>query len=258
MRRNLAIEVEERFPPEFEELHGFIDVEAAAAEAQARLLYEAETPAAAAGGEEEGEEEDEGDEGPDAVLSLKDYVLRDPLVFGDFRNFTNESEPRNYEDLIDYKAVFSLFTEILQEYCERKQKMTLVLFEDCLEHLTRVHRTLRMNRGHVLLIGVGGCGKKCVTRLASFAAECEVFEITISRGYNETSFREDLKVLYNIAGVKRKKVVFLFTAAQVCMTTACNDAKIEAIFSLTDSGRGILGADQQHSNSGPSAGPLCR
>lgn len=48
--------------------------------------------------------------------------------------------------------------------------MSLVLFEDCLEHLTRVHRTLRMHRGHVLLVGVGGCGKKCVTRLSAFAA----------------------------------------------------------------------------------------
>jgi len=72
-----------------------------------------------------------------------------------------------------------------------------------------------MNRGHVLLIGVGGSGKKCITRLAAFAAECDVFEITISRGYNEAAFREDLKVLYTIAGVKRKKVVFLFTGAQV-------------------------------------------
>ncbi|XP_017847923.1 dynein heavy chain 10, axonemal [Drosophila busckii] len=218
VRRNLADEVALRFPPEFEEENGWIDEEAAAAEAQGRLLMEAYADdAAAAAAEEEGEEEEEEaeEEGPQVVLSLKDYVLRDPQVFGDFRNFTNESEPRLYEDLLDYNAVFALFTEILDEYCERRQKMTLVLFEDCLEHLTRVHRTLRMNRGHVLLIGVGGCGKKCVTRLASFAAECEVFEITISRGYNETSFREDLKILYTIAGVKRKKIVFLFTAAQI-------------------------------------------
>lgn len=93
--------------------------------------------------------------------------------------------------------------------------MPLVLFEDCLEHLTRVHRTLRMHRGHVLLVGVGGSGKKCITRLSAFAAECEVFEITVARGYNEQSFREDLKILYNMAGVEKKKMVFLFTAAQV-------------------------------------------
>ncbi|KAH8295402.1 hypothetical protein KR018_010894 [Drosophila ironensis] len=214
VRRNLAAEVGERFPPEFEEQHGFIDAVDAEAEAQARLLFEPSKTDLELG-EEEGEEEEEGEDAPQVILSLKDYVLRDPMLFGDFRNFTNESEARLYEDLLDYNSVFHLFTEILGEYCERKQKMTLVLFEDCLEHLTRVHRTLRMNRGHVLLIGVGGSGKKCITRLASFASECEIFEITISRGYNEAAFREDLKVLYTIAGVKRKKVVFLFTAAQV-------------------------------------------
>ncbi|SPP80284.1 dynein heavy chain 10, axonemal [Drosophila guanche] len=215
VRRNLALEVGERFPPEFEEQNGWIDVNTAEAEAQARLLYEAYADDAAALAEEEGEEEQEVEEGPQVIMSLKDYVLRDPILFGDFRNFTNEAEARLYEDLLDYDSVWSLFIEILEEYCDRKQKMTLVLFEDCVEHLTRVHRTLRMNRGHVLLIGVGGCGKKCITRLAAFAAECEVFEITISRGYNEAAFREDLKVLYTLAGVKRKKVVFLFTAAQV-------------------------------------------
>ena len=107
--------------------------------------------------------------------------------------------------------------QILEEYQERKGKMALVLFEDCLEHLTRVHRTLRMHRGHVLLVGVGGSGKKSITRLSSFTAECEVYEITVARGYNEQSFRDDLKVLYTMAGVDRKKTVFLFTAAQVLL-----------------------------------------
>lgn len=45
-----------------------------------------------------------------------------------------------------------------------------MLFEDCLEHLTRIHRTLRMHRGHVLIAGVGGSGKQSITRLSSFAA----------------------------------------------------------------------------------------
>lgn len=49
-------------------------------------------------------------------------------------------------------------------------KMSVVLFEDCLEHLTRTHRVLRMERGHVMLVGVGGSGKKSICRLAAFAA----------------------------------------------------------------------------------------
>ena len=62
---------------------------------------------------------------------------------------------------------------------------------------------------------MGGSGKQSICRLAAFAAECEVFEITLSRGYNENSFREDLKVLYNKLGMENKKVVFLFTDQHV-------------------------------------------
>lgn len=47
------------------------------------------------------------------------------------------------------------------------------------------------------------------------SVECEVFEITVARGYNETSFRDDLKRLYTMVGAERKKTVFLFNAAQV-------------------------------------------
>jgi dynein heavy chain len=43
-------------------------------------------------------------------------------------------------------------------------------------------------------VGVGGSGKQSICRLAAYAADCEVFEITLSRGYGENAFREDLKV----------------------------------------------------------------
>ena len=33
--------------------------------------------------------------------------------------------------------------------------MNLVLFDDALDHLTRVHRVIRMDQGHALLVGVG-------------------------------------------------------------------------------------------------------
>ena len=84
--------------------------------------------------------------------------------------------------------------------------MNLVLFDDALEHLTRVHRVIRMDQGHALLVGVGGSGRQSVSRLAAFTAGCEVFEITLSRGYGEEEFREDLKQLYHKLGLENKKV----------------------------------------------------
>ena len=41
-----------------------------------------------------------------------EYAMRDPLLFGDFRNACNEEEPRFYEDLLDYEAVYTLFMEV--------------------------------------------------------------------------------------------------------------------------------------------------
>ncbi|CAL1680177.1 unnamed protein product [Lasius platythorax] len=144
------------------------------------------------------------------------YSLRDPMLYGDFRNACNEDEPRFYEDLLDYEAVYSLFLEIFDEYNERtRTKLHMVLFNDALEHLTRVHRALRMHRGHVLIVGTGGSGKKSVIKLASFAAGYQLFQIVLSRGYNETFFREDMKRLYNIIGVENKRVVFMFTSAHI-------------------------------------------
>lgn len=46
-------------------------------------------------------------------ISIHEYALRDPLLFGDYRNMINENEPRFYEDLLDYEAIYFLFQEVL-------------------------------------------------------------------------------------------------------------------------------------------------
>ncbi|NXX13493.1 DYH10 protein, partial [Podargus strigoides] len=144
-----------------------------------------------------------------------EQAMRDPILFGDFRTTLSEGEPRIYEDIQDYDAAKALFQEILEEYNEVNSKMNLVLFDDALEHLIHVHRIIRMDHGHALLIGVGGSGKQSLTRLAAYTAGCEVFEIILSRGYGENNFREDLKNFYRKLGIESKSMVFLFTDAHV-------------------------------------------
>ncbi|CAF1543013.1 unnamed protein product, partial [Adineta steineri] len=146
-----------------------------------------------------------------AVLkSHSEVIFRQPSLFGDYRTALDVGEAQIYEDIVDYDAARPIFEEILQEYNEQFTRMNLVLFEDAIEHLTRIYRVIRMDKGNALLVGVGGSGKASLTRLAAYAAHCEIFEIKLSRGYNESSFREDLKILYNKLGIENKKIVFMF------------------------------------------------
>ena len=52
----------------------------------------------------------------------------------------------------------------------RPAAMPLVLFEEAVSHVCRVVRLLRMPGRHAMLMGVGGSGKRSVTKLAAFAA----------------------------------------------------------------------------------------
>ncbi|VTJ57208.1 Hypothetical predicted protein [Marmota monax] len=178
----------------------------------------------------------------------EEVVMRDPILFGDFRMALHEEETRIYEDIQDYEAAKALFQEILEEYNEINTRMNLVLFDDALEHLTRVHRIIRMDHGHALLVGVGGSGKQLLARLAAFTAGYEVFEILLSRGYSENSFREDLKSLYMKLGLENKTVMFLFTDAHVA-----EEGFLELINNMLTSGTprpvasGAHQADPHHS-----------
>lgn len=42
-----------------------------------------------------------------------DYIFREPVLFGDYRNALEIGEPRIYEDLQDYDAAKALFEQVI-------------------------------------------------------------------------------------------------------------------------------------------------
>lgn len=147
---------------------------------------------------------------------LKADVMAEPLLFGDFLDINEKMPMRLYQDMKEFESVRKVIEEQLLLYNDTMEKpMNLVMFDAAIEHLCRVHRIIRMDRGHALLVGVGGSGKQSLTRLASFLAGYEVFTINLCRGYGDSHFRDDLKMLYEKLGVENKKIVFLFNDAHV-------------------------------------------
>ncbi|XP_028810290.1 dynein heavy chain 2, axonemal isoform X2 [Denticeps clupeoides] len=137
---------------------------------------------------------------------------KQPPIFGDFLKETNV-----YEDLLDFKTLKTFMELKLEDYnlTSGVVPISLVLFRDAIEHVTRVVRVISQLRGNMLLVGTGGSGRRSLTRLAAYICEYQVFQLEITKQYRKQEFREDLKKLYRVTGVDNKPTVFLFSDAQI-------------------------------------------
>ncbi|XP_062296546.1 dynein axonemal heavy chain 6 [Scomber scombrus] len=152
------------------------------------------------------------------------YFVTQPIIFGDFIKVGAAKEDRLYEDLTDMNKIKMVLQDYLDDYNMTFCKETkLVFFQDAVEHVSRIARMIRQERGNALLVGVGGTGKQSLTRLASHMCGYRCFEIELSRGYNYDSFHEDLRRLYKMAGVEGKNMVFLFTDTQIVVEEFLED-----------------------------------
>ncbi|XP_045081518.1 dynein axonemal heavy chain 2 isoform X2 [Coregonus clupeaformis] len=137
---------------------------------------------------------------------------KQPPIFGDFLK-----EPRVYEDLVDFKTLKSFMESQLEDYnlTPGVVSMSLVLFRDAIEHVTRVVRVISQPRGNMLLVGIGGSGRQSLSKMAASICEYQVFQVEVTKQYRKQEFREDIKKLYRLTGVDNKPTVFLFNDTQI-------------------------------------------
>jgi dynein heavy chain len=95
------------------------------------------------------------------------------------------------------------------------KKLELVLFDDALKHLLRVSRIIKTERSSALLVGVGGSGKKSLTKLASYIGHYEIAQITLTKGFGETQLRDFIREFYNWSGHLNTPSTFLLTDAEI-------------------------------------------
>jgi dynein heavy chain len=136
----------------------------------------------------------------------------DPLIFC---HFAENIQEKVYEMVTSMDKMNDVLSKALTEYNETNATMDLVLFDDAMKHVARIVRVTMNSGGHALLVGVGGSGKQSLSRLAAFICGFKVVQIVISSTYGINDLKEDLKSMYNIAGVKDEGVMFLLTDSQI-------------------------------------------
>ena len=139
---------------------------------------------------------------------------KDKLLFGDLLKL--DAPVKLYEEMKDKAKLTKMLDSKQEEHnIIHSSKLSLVFFEDAVDHIVRICRILRQPRGNAMLIGVGGSGKQSLSRLCSFLKECEVFQIELTKNYNRDSFKQDMMLLMIKAGVDRTPMSFVFTDSQI-------------------------------------------
>ncbi|XP_066096637.1 dynein axonemal heavy chain 11 isoform X2 [Saccopteryx bilineata] len=139
-------------------------------------------------------------------------LLQQPLIYC---HLPSGGEDARYMPVKDWEGLKATLTETLDNYNELHAAMHLVLFEDAMQHVCRISRILRTTQGSALLIGVGGSGKRSLSRLAAYICNLEVFQITLTEGFGIHELQVDLANLFIRTGAKNMPTVFLLTEAQV-------------------------------------------
>ena len=162
----------------------------------------------------------------------EETFVQNTIMFGDYLKMGAGPEDRVYEEVKDMSALSQLLDEYLFEYnMTNPVQMNLVFFRAAVEHISRVARICRLDKGNAMLVGVGGSGKQSCTRLATAMSEYTCFTIELKKGYDIVSFRDDIKTMFEMAGVEGKSVTFLLVDTQIV-----DESMLEDVNNVLNSG----------------------
>eukprot|EP01022_Parablepharisma_sp_SALTPOND_P028312 TRINITY_DN70784_c2_g1_i1.p1 TRINITY_DN70784_c2_g1~~TRINITY_DN70784_c2_g1_i1.p1 ORF type:complete len:4393 (-),score=612.94 TRINITY_DN70784_c2_g1_i1:3426-16604(-) len=167
-------------------------------------------------------------------------VSSEPLIFSNFvpcvypdGDTTKEPISGIYAEVADMALLKSTMESYLNKYNAETQKgkLEIVLFMSAIEHIAQILRVITLPHGHVLLVGVGGSGRRSLTSLATFIGKFHLYKVEPSRKYRVAEWRADLRNLMSMTGVDRTPTVFFLSDAQIN-----NDAFLEDMNSILNTG----------------------
>ena len=159
-------------------------------------------------------------------LTPKDLLKENSrIIFADFLDGV-EAE-RNYQHIESTSFFIRKLESILRDFNEETQdtskKLDLVLFLDACEHISRISRIISQPEGHALLLGVGGSGRRSLSKLSAYINMHKLYTVEVGKGYNFAKWREDLKDLILQAVAQNRQLTFLVSDTQMVDTRMLED-----------------------------------
>ncbi|CAK4109520.1 unnamed protein product [Aphanomyces euteiches] len=120
-----------------------------------------------------------------------------------------------YLPIVSMKHLNKVLTDQLDDYNQKYSMMNLELFDNAMEHVTRICRIIGNPGGNAMLIGVGGSGKQSLSRLASHIAGFDVRQLSVTSNFKIEDLKENLAEMFKASGVTGLPIVFLITDSQI-------------------------------------------
>lgn len=155
-----------------------------------------------------------------------DQTFIDPI----FVDFLGYEDLRVYEEVQEMEKLKSSLEDSLTacNNAPRAVKLDMVLFEQAIIMVTKVHRIFATERGHLVLAGLPSVGRKTVCRLASFVEEMNLTRLEITKNFGLMQFRQKMKQVWELAGYngrEKLKTVFLLDESDIVEESFLEDVQ---------------------------------
>jgi len=121
----------------------------------------------------------------------EELIFAEPLMYTSYVATCNGHEAA-YLPVKNYETLKGVLEAKLEEYNESVASMNLVLFDQAMEHISRIARIIDLPGGSALLVGVGGSGKQSLAKLAAFILTYDVYRIVVTTNYNINDLKVDI------------------------------------------------------------------
>jgi len=147
-------------------------------------------------------------------LGKAETIFAEPLLYTSYVAAC-EGHEASYLPIKGMDHLKQILEAKLEEYNEAIASMNLVLFNQAMEHVSRIARIVDLPVGSALLVGVGGSGKQSLAKLSAFILGYDVIRIVVTTSYNMNDLKADIQMMFTKAGVTGNQLLFILTDGQI-------------------------------------------